>query len=58
MRHLFEDDSVALTRLDEIRRIVCSDQAVYQLGIDGPIVDAASGDARWSQTLRRPRQIR
>ena len=34
MRHLFEDDALAVTRLEEIRRIACGDEGVYQLGGD------------------------
>ena len=54
MRHLFEDDALAVARLEEIRRIVCSDEGVYQLGVRVPIVDAATGYARWSQTYDNP----
>jgi hypothetical protein len=54
MRHLFDDDAQAATRLAEIRRIACGGEAVYQLGADVPIVDVASGYARWSQTYDNP----
>ena len=54
MRHLFDDDAQAATRLAEIRRIVCGGEAVYQLGAEVPIVDVASGYARWSQTYDNP----
>jgi SAM-dependent methyltransferase len=54
MRHLFEDDALAATRLAEIRRIACGDEGVYQLGVDVPIVDVVSGYARWSQTYDNP----
>jgi SAM-dependent methyltransferase len=54
MRHLFEDDALAATRLAEIRRIACDDEGVYQLGVDVPIVDVVSGYARWSQTYDNP----
>src|SRR2546430_14554349 len=54
MRHVFDDDAQAATRLAEIRRIACGGEAVYQLGADIPIVDVASGYARWSQTSDNP----
>jgi hypothetical protein len=54
MRHLFDDDAQAATRLAEIRLIACGGKAVYQLGADVPIVDVASGYARWSQTYDNP----
>ena len=54
MRHLFDDDALAETRLEEIRRIACVEEGVYQLGVDVPIVDVASGYARWSQTYDNP----
>ena len=54
MRHLFEDDALAVARVEEIRRIVCSKEGVYQLGVDVPTVDAASGYALWSQTYDNP----
>ena len=54
MRHLFDDDAQAAARLAEIRRIACGGEAVYQLGADVPIVDVASGYARWSQTYDNP----
>jgi SAM-dependent methyltransferase len=54
MRHLFDDDALAVTRLAEIRRIACGDEDVYQLGAEVPIVDVVSGYARWSQTYDNP----
>jgi SAM-dependent methyltransferase len=54
MRHLFDDDAQAAARLAEIRRIACGGEAVYQLGADVPVVDVASGYARWSQTYDNP----
>jgi SAM-dependent methyltransferase len=54
MRHLFDDDAQAVTRLAEIWVIACGGEAVYQLGADVPIVDVASGYARWSQTYDNP----
>ena len=54
MRHLFEDDALAETRLEEIRRIACGQEGIYRLGVDVPIVDVASGYARWSQTYDNP----
>ena len=54
MRHLFDDDAQAAARLAEIRHIACGGEAVYQLGADVPIVDVASGYARWSQTYDNP----
>jgi ubiquinone/menaquinone biosynthesis C-methylase UbiE len=54
MRHLFDDDALAETRREEIRRIACVEEGVYQLGVDVPIVDVASGYARWSQTYDNP----
>ncbi len=54
MRHLFEDDRLAAQRIEEIRRIVCGQEDVYQLGVDVPIVDARRGYARWSETYDNP----
>src|SRR5215467_10597305 len=54
MRHLFDDDAQAAARLAEIRRIACGGEAVYELGADVPVVDVASGYARWSQTYDNP----
>ena len=54
MRHLFGDDAQAAARLAEIRRIACGGEAVCQLGADVPVVDVASGYARWSQTYDNP----
>ena len=50
MRHLFEDDATAKTRIEEIARITCGEDEVYQLGVDVPVVDAQAGYARWSET--------
>ena len=54
MRHLFDDDAQAAARLAEIGRIACGGEAVYQLGVDVPVVDVVSGYARWSQTYDNP----
>ena len=54
MRHLFEDDAVTAQRIEEIRHIVSGGDGVYQLGVDVPIVDSASGYRRWSQTYDSP----
>jgi len=54
MRHLFEDDGLAAERVEEIRRIVCGRDDVYQLGIDVPILDFRSGYDRWSKTYDNP----
>ena len=54
MRHLFEDDASAVARVEEIRRIVCGEVGIYQLGVDVPTVDATNGYARWSQTYDNP----
>jgi SAM-dependent methyltransferase len=50
MRHLFEDDATAAARVEEIARIACSENDVYQLGVDVPVVEARPGYARWSET--------
>jgi ubiquinone/menaquinone biosynthesis C-methylase UbiE len=54
MRRLFEDDGFAAERIEEIQRIVCGEDEVYQLGVDVPIVDAGRGYARWSETYDNP----
>ena len=54
MCHLFEDDGPAAKRIEEIRRIVCGRDDVYQLGADVPILDFRSGYDRWSQTYDNP----
>jgi SAM-dependent methyltransferase len=54
IRHLFEDDRFAAERIEEIRRIVCGEDEVYQLGIDVPIVDPRRGYARWAETYDDP----
>jgi SAM-dependent methyltransferase len=50
VRHLFEDDAKAATRIEEIARIVGGADDVYQLGVDVPVIDARLGYARWSAT--------
>lgn len=50
MRHIFEDDALAATRIEEVRAIVSGEEGVYQLGLDVPIVDSRAGYERWSQT--------
>lgn len=40
--------------MEEIRRIVCGDDPVYELGVDASTVDARSGYARWSTTYDNP----
>lgn len=50
LRHVFEDDASAAARIDEIRNIVCGGDAIYELGVDVPTVDARVGYARWAQT--------
>jgi SAM-dependent methyltransferase len=50
MRHLFEDDSTAAARIEEMANILGGQDAVYQLGVDVPIVDVQAGYARWSET--------
>ena len=54
MRHLFADDAAVAARIEEIRRIVCGGEEVYELGVDVPTVDALSGYARWSETYDQP----
>ena len=54
MRHLFEDDELAAKRVEEIRRIVCSRDDVYQLGVDVPVLDFRGGYDRWSKTYDNP----
>jgi SAM-dependent methyltransferase len=54
MRHLFEDDTFAAARIEEIRHLVSGQDEVYQLGVDVPIVDAQRGYARWSETYDNP----
>jgi ubiquinone/menaquinone biosynthesis C-methylase UbiE len=49
------DDATAEARIDEVRRIVGSDEeATYGLGTDVPELDARSGYARWAATYDRP----
>jgi SAM-dependent methyltransferase len=55
-RNLVEgDDAAADARIDEVRRIVGSEEeATYSLGIDIPELDARAGYARWSETYDEP----
>ena len=55
-RHLVEgDDETAEARIDEVRRIVGSDEeATYGLGTDVPELDPRAGYARWAATYDRP----
>jgi ubiquinone/menaquinone biosynthesis C-methylase UbiE len=55
-RHLVEgDDATAETRIDEVRRIVGTDEeATYGLGADVPELDPRAGYARWAATYDRP----
>jgi SAM-dependent methyltransferase len=54
MRHLFEDDVTAAARIEEIARIACGAEDVYQLGVDVPLLEAQPGYARWSETYDNP----
>jgi ubiquinone/menaquinone biosynthesis C-methylase UbiE len=55
IRHAFTgDDAAAEARMREIRDIVDSDDEVYGLGFDVPLVDFRSGYARWAETYDRP----
>ena len=55
VRHLFEgDDTAAAARMAEIRGIVGSDDELYGLGVDVPILDAPQGYARWAGSYDRP----
>lgn len=55
-RHLVEgDDATAEARIDEVRRIVGSEEEpTYGLGMDIPEFDASAGYAEWSATYDRP----
>jgi ubiquinone/menaquinone biosynthesis C-methylase UbiE len=55
-RHLMEgDDATAEARIDEVRRIVSSDEeATYGIGADVPELDPRAGYARWAATYDRP----
>jgi ubiquinone/menaquinone biosynthesis C-methylase UbiE len=55
-RHLMEgDDATAKARIDEVRRIVSSDEeTTYGLGADVPELDPRAGYARWAATYDRP----
>jgi SAM-dependent methyltransferase len=54
MRKVFADDEGIDARMEEIRRIACGDDEVYQLGVDVPTVDFRSGYARWAETYDQP----
>jgi len=55
MRHIFTgDDEAAAARMAEIRGIVTSDDELYGLGVDAPVLDAKSGYARWVETYDQP----
>jgi ubiquinone/menaquinone biosynthesis C-methylase UbiE len=55
IRHAFTgDDAAAAARMEDIRGIVDSDDEVYGLGFDVPVLDARSGYARWAETYDRP----
>jgi ubiquinone/menaquinone biosynthesis C-methylase UbiE len=55
-RHLVEgDDATAEARIDEVRRIVGTDEeSTFGLGTDVPELDARAGYARWAETYDRP----
>jgi SAM-dependent methyltransferase len=55
-RHLVEgDDETAQARIDEVRRIVGTDEeATYGLGADVPELEPRAGYARWAPTYDRP----
>ena len=49
------DDETAATRIDEVRRIVGSeDEGTFGLGTDVPEMDPRAGYARWAATYDRP----
>jgi ubiquinone/menaquinone biosynthesis C-methylase UbiE len=49
------DDETAAARIDEVRRIVGSqDEATFGLGTDVPELDPRAGYARWAATYDRP----
>jgi ubiquinone/menaquinone biosynthesis C-methylase UbiE len=49
------DDETAQTRIDEVRRIVGTDEeATYGLGADVPELDPRAGYSRWAATYDRP----
>jgi ubiquinone/menaquinone biosynthesis C-methylase UbiE len=54
MRHLFDDEAATQARIEEIARIACGGDNVYQLGVDVPSLDAQPGYARWSETYDNP----
>lgn len=55
LRHVFTgDDAAAAARMKEIQGIVGSDDEVYALGVDVPVLDARSGYARWAETYDQP----
>jgi len=50
-----DDDETAAARIDEVRRIVGSDdEATFGLGTDVPELDPHAGYARWAATYDRP----
>jgi SAM-dependent methyltransferase len=50
-----DDDETAAARIDEVRRIVGSeDEATFGLGTDVPELDPRAGYARWAATYDRP----
>src|SRR6266540_3946743 len=55
-RQLVEgDDADAQARIDEVRRIVGTDEeAMYGLGMDIPELNARAGYAKWSETYDEP----
>ena len=56
LRHLLDgDDETAAARIDEVRRIVGTDEEpTYGLGSDVPELDPRAGYARWAATYDRP----
>ena len=55
MRHMFTgDNAAAAARMAEIRNLVTSDDEIYGLGVDVPVLDARSGYARWVETYDQP----
>ena len=54
IRNLFTEQGNPAARIEDIRRIVGSDDELYELGVDVPTVDFRSGYARWSETYDQP----
>jgi SAM-dependent methyltransferase len=54
VRNLFTEAGSPKARIEEIRRIACGDDEVYELGVDVPNVDFKSGYAKWSETYDQP----